>query len=173
MNEFNVAKTLVVSRMIADRGIPLESVLQVWWSSVWTKETLKFFLDTVGDILKAGSEEELAPFRKNHESKFLAECKEKLGRDPVYAENRPFFLPKGDRSSAGQKQYNPQNVTNEKVRSYLHHWNITPPITCKEARSKWLENIALQNGKVFGSVARDEFDFHLSLFKGPSQRKIL
>ena len=92
MNEFNVAKTLVVSRMIANRDVPLESVLQVWWSSVWTKETLKFFLDSVGDILRAGSEGELAPFRKDHESMFLAECKQKLGRDPLYSENRGAIL---------------------------------------------------------------------------------
>ena len=95
MNEFNVAKTLVVSRMIARSGVPLESVLQVWWSSVWTKETLKFFLDTVDDILRAGFEEELYPFRKDHKSKFLAECR-MLRRDPLYAESRPFFLPNRD-----------------------------------------------------------------------------
>ena len=94
MNEFNVAKTLVVSRMIADESIPLEHVLQVWWSSVWTKEAHKSFIDKVGQILKSGSEEEFAPFRKDHKKNFLAECKQKLDRDPVFPSNRPFFLPK-------------------------------------------------------------------------------
>ena len=157
MNEFNVAKTLIISQMIADESIPLAHILQVWWSSVWTKETHKSFLDTVSKILRIGSEETFAPFRKDHKRDFLAKCQEELDRDPVFRGNRSFFLPKDDRN-----QYNPQNVSNSKVQSYLYHWISTPPITCEEARRKWLDNTALQNGKVYGSVARDAFVNHFS-----------
>ena len=65
-----------------------------------------------------------------------------------------FFLPKEDSPFASIRQYNPQNVSNDKVRSYLYHWISTPPITCEEARRKWLDNTALQNGKAYGDVAR-------------------
>ena len=157
MNEFNVAKTLVVSQMIANDSIPLDHVLQVWWSSVWTKEAHKSFTDIVGQILKSGkSEEAFAPFRKDHKTKFLAECKAKLDRDPVFSGDRPFFLPKDDSPFASIRQYNPQNVSNTKVRSYLYHWISTPPITCEEARRKWLDNAALQNGKAYVELARYE-----------------
>ena len=154
MNEFNVAKTLIISQMIADVSIPLAHVLQVWWSSVWTKETHKSFLYKVGEILEIGSEEKLVPFRKDHKNNFLARSKE-LGRDPVFPGNRSFFLAKEASPFASTKLYNPQNVSNDKVQSYLHHWISTLPITCGEARRRWLDNTALQSGSVYGGVARD------------------
>ena len=105
--------------MIADERIPLNHVLQIWWSSVWTKEAHKSFIDKVGEILKSGSEEEFAPFRKNHQKSFLAHCKEKLDRDPVFPGSRPFFLPRDDSPFASIRQYNPQNVSNDKVRNLI------------------------------------------------------
>lgn len=68
MNPFNVAKTLVITEMLANSDIPLEEVLQAWYSSVWSRRTLSSFRLCVRAVLKKG-EMGLAPHRQEMWSK--------------------------------------------------------------------------------------------------------
>ncbi len=62
MNEFNIAKTLVITEMLSSRSVPLECILQVWYSTVWSRETLGHFKKSLASVLKKG-ERNLAPHR--------------------------------------------------------------------------------------------------------------
>eukprot|EP00818_Percolomonas_sp_WS_P002251 CAMPEP_0117435756 /NCGR_PEP_ID=MMETSP0759-20121206/647_1 /TAXON_ID=63605 /ORGANISM="Percolomonas cosmopolitus, Strain WS" /LENGTH=515 /DNA_ID=CAMNT_0005227317 /DNA_START=127 /DNA_END=1671 /DNA_ORIENTATION=+ len=54
-NPFNVAKYLVVLEMLKKVSVPLDSVLQVWYSSGWSRETEDTFRKTCKDLLSLNS----------------------------------------------------------------------------------------------------------------------
>jgi hypothetical protein len=62
LNPFNVAKTLVVTEMLSRPSIPLDQVVQSWYSSVWSQKTLASFRLCIKSVLKKG-EQGLAPHR--------------------------------------------------------------------------------------------------------------
>lgn len=62
MNPFNVAKTLVIAEMLTEPEIPLDEVLQAWYSSVWSQKTLASFRRCARSVLDKG-EHGLAPHR--------------------------------------------------------------------------------------------------------------
>ena len=63
MNPFNVAKTLVIAEMLYNPEIALESIVQVWYSTVWSQETLLSFRRCIESVLEKG-EHGLAPHRQ-------------------------------------------------------------------------------------------------------------
>eukprot|EP00808_Paulinella_micropora_P005261 g47494.t1 len=51
-NAFNVAKTLVIARMLKQAGAGPKPVLQVWYSSTWDADTMRAFRDALTYILE-------------------------------------------------------------------------------------------------------------------------
>ena len=64
MNPFNVAKALVITEMLSKPEITLDAVVQVWYSTVWSQETLSSFRRCIESVLDKG-EHRLAPYRQN------------------------------------------------------------------------------------------------------------
>ena len=123
MNPFNVAKSLVIAEMLGNSNVSLVCVLQAWYSTVWSSDTLIALKECAKAALTKG-EDNLAPHRDNDET-----CWHKMGN------------------------YSAKNVSHPKVASYLNHWLSAEPVSFKEARRLWLNNTVQQNIKLFHGIS--------------------
>lgn len=61
-----VAKTMVLIEMMKHEAVPVASVVQVWYSSAWSHETLRHFRTALNHVCDAQAEEDPGqPIRKN------------------------------------------------------------------------------------------------------------
>lgn len=70
-SEFSIAKFSVILNMIKDSSIPLGHVIQVWYSSTWSRNAFQSFLSSVASVLnstpepKSDSEHKVDSYLKN------------------------------------------------------------------------------------------------------------
>jgi hypothetical protein len=79
LNDFSVTKALVIAAMLMDKNISANHILQVWYSSTWSKGTFSSFKKTMlamePPILRAGMKQFLE-FWKSAEAPDLASCRQ-------------------------------------------------------------------------------------------------